>query len=131
VSRGLTFRAYCYNAIAENTWLLRLSDPAVADFVRSEEWVDLLAVWRSALITGGASGLKTVAALAGYTWPVEDPGGEDSMAMHDAAIGVGPDAEAARAWLLAYNEGDVRATLALREWMSSYPFEPIELLEPE
>jgi len=99
--------------------------------VRSPKWVDLLQVWNRQLITGGSSGLKEVAPLAGFAWAVEDPGGGESMVVHDAAAGAAslPEREAARSWLLTYNEGDVRATLALREWMSTTTFDPIESLE--
>jgi predicted RecB family nuclease len=120
-ARGLTFRAYCYNAGAENQYLRRLglSADLVAEtdrFIASDEWVDLLQIWDSQLITGGASGLKVVASLIGFRWPVDDPGGGMSMVRHDdAAAGD----ESARTWLLDYNRGDVEATHALREWMSS------------
>jgi predicted RecB family nuclease len=118
---GMTFRAYCYNAGAENQYLRRLGFSAglageIADFIASGEWVDLLRVWDAQLITGGGSGLKAVAPLVGFHWEVEDPGGADSMVRYDAAAA---GDESARQWLLDYNRGDVQATLALREWMDS------------
>jgi len=123
-AKGLTFAAYCYNAPAENAFLRRLGLSAgieddIEAFIASDEWVDMLRVFDSQLITGGASGLKVIAPLAGFSWPVDDAGGAESMVMHDEAVGAAtqPERTAARNWLLNYNEGDVRATFALREWM--------------
>ena len=116
---GLAFRAYCYNAAAENTHLRRLGEAAgvaaeVAAFTGGDDWVDLFRVFDRQLITGGSAGLKRVAALAGYSWDVEDPGGAESLAYYDRAVG---GDRAARDWLLAYNRGDTEATAALREWL--------------
>ena len=112
--------AYCFNAAAENGQLRRLGAAAgceaeVESFIGSPAWVDLLAVFRSQLITGEACGLKNVAGLAGFRWEVDDPGGLTALFKHGAAVD-SSDLDA-REWLLAYNEGDVRATLALRDWL--------------
>ena len=120
-AQGLTFRAYCYNASAENRYLRRLGLSAglVADidqFTDSDEWVDLLQIWDTQLITGGASGLKVVASLIGFSWSVDDPDGGLSMVRHDDAVA---GDETARTWLLDYNRSDVEATHAVRDWMDS------------
>ena len=123
-AEGKTFRAYCYNAGIEGGHLRRLAlvanrGPEVEGFLTSDEWIDLLRVFDSQLITGGGTGLKVTAQLAGYVWPVDDPGGAESMLLYETAVDTELDDDnlKARKWLLNYNRGDVEATLALREWM--------------
>ena len=130
---GKTFAAYCYNAGAENTYLRQLAraDETLAEeierFIGSGEWVDLLRTWDSQLITGGSSSLKTIAPLAGFQWEVDDAGGGESMIKHDLAA---QGDEVAKRWLLAYNRGDVEATIAVRDWMTSTAFPGIEQVKP-
>lgn len=93
----------------------------VEELISSDEWIDMMKVFDSQLITGGSHGLKAVAPLAGHGWTVEDAGGAESMLRYDLAVGAG-DADAreqAQRWLLDYNREDVEATLALREWMET------------
>ncbi len=91
----------------------------VTAFIGSDEWVDLLKVVDGHLITGGGLGLKKVAPIAGFSWSVDDPGGDASMVRYDVAVtGADEDErEHARTWLLTYNQGDVEATLAIRDWL--------------
>jgi len=127
---GLRLRAYCYNAAAENSQFRRIAPKLgladeIAAFTRSDQWVDMYAVFRRQMITGHASGLKQVAPLAGFSWEVANPGGDESIVRYDTAV-AGDDQ--ARDWLIAYNRNDTQATLALREWLDHSASEcpPIE-----
>ena len=134
--RGLSFRAYCWSAGAENTYLRRLGvfneiADEVEAFIGSDEWVDMLDVWNRQVITGASSGLKVVAPLVGFSWRVDDAGGAESMLRYDIAVGGDGDmARGARRWLLIYNEGDVQATAAIRRWMESTDIPGIEAVAP-
>ena len=69
---------------AENGQLRRLAalcglEEDVDEFIRSEDWVDLLPIVRDQLITGLPYGLKTVAPLTGFSWREEDVGGVLAM----------------------------------------------------
>jgi predicted RecB family nuclease len=121
---GSSFRAYCYSS-AEQRQMTRLADrlgrrDEVDDLVASDCWVDLLEVVRAQLITGHGLGLKEIAPLAGFSWRSDDSGGTLAMVKYDEATddggGLGPR-EAARRWILDYNEDDVRATASLRDWL--------------
>ena len=121
---GKTLRAYCYNKGAEGTHMRRLGallglEDEVEAFLASDDLIDLLEVVRQQLITGTGMGLKAMAKLAGFTWRGEEGGGALAMVRYAEAVG-DPDTgvrTAARRWILEYNEDDVRATAALREWL--------------
>ncbi len=132
LAAGLTFRAYCYNALAENRWLFGSVErfgahpgvperAAVSSFVDSDEWVDLFRSVTEQFLCSRGKGLKVIAPVAGFSWRDPEAGGEASMRWYRDAVGMDggvPDAEQ-RERLLRYNEDDVLATRALREWMSS------------
>jgi predicted RecB family nuclease len=130
--RGLTFRAYCYNELAENRWMLASVErfaghpgiptvAAVQEFIGSDEWVDLFGCVRDQFLCARGKGLKTIAPEAGFRWRDAEAGGENSMRWYRDAVGMdgGPPEPAQRARLLEYNEDDVRATWTLRRWMCS------------
>jgi predicted RecB family nuclease len=126
VAAGFSFRAYCYNAAAENSQLRRIGDrlgrsAQVAEFTASADWIDLLAVFDRQLVTGGPIGLKQVTTLCGFEWEVPDPGGGNAVVKYDTAVDNRDPAaaRAARRWLLDYNRSDVLATKALRDWLDS------------
>jgi predicted RecB family nuclease len=68
-------------------------------------------------------GLKVVASHgAGFAWRDEDPGGLQAQTWYEqAAAG---DSEA-MARLLAYNEDDVRASFAVRQWLRRLSNQPL------
>jgi predicted RecB family nuclease len=136
---GRSFRAYCYNASAENTYLRKLGLAAgildeITAFTHSETWVDMLRVVDTHLITGGGTGLKVIAPIAGFSWEVDEAGGGESMLRYDVAHSADSATERAdaRQWLLTYNRGDVEATLALRNWLegAAATIQGVEALEP-
>ena len=121
---GRTLRAYCYSKGAENYQMNRIApllgiEAEVKEFIESEQWVDLHEVLRKQLITGHSMGLKEVAPLAGFSWRCDDSGGTQAIVRYDEASAPydSEDRDEARSWLLDYNEDDVRATAALREWL--------------
>lgn len=130
--RGLSFRAYCYNELAENRWMLASAErfagkpgiPTVAEvreFIESDQWVDLFLAVRDQFLCPNGKGLKVIAPSAGFAWRDAEAGGENSMRWYRDAVGLGggPPSPAQRLRLLEYNEDDVRATWTLRRWMTS------------
>jgi hypothetical protein len=140
--RGLVFRAYCYNEQAENRWLLASADrfaglpgvPSrveVQEFINSDEWVDLFRVVSTNFLCARGKGLKMLAPVAGFAWRDPQASGENSMRWYRDAVGFdGGEPELdQRQRLLEYNEDDVLATKALREWMSSPAVTELPYLE--
>ena len=118
---GASMLAYCWHQAAENTQLRRIARHSptlksrVDSFITSGEWVDLERVFKAGWTTGGSTGLKAIAPLAGFSWAVEDPGGAIAMVRYTEAAAGNTDAQA---WLTNYNRGDVEATLAIREMLT-------------
>jgi predicted RecB family nuclease len=80
-----------------------------------DAWIDLLPLVRAAVDSRAGHGLEVIARHgAGHVWRDPDPGGLQSQQWHAAARDGDP--VAARR-LLDYNEDDVRATRAIREWL--------------
>lgn len=121
LAAGRTFAAYCYFAGSENRFLTMyggmtgLADE-VAELLASPHWVDLHRIVRTHLVTGGSRSLKAIAPLAGFAW--RDPEASGGLSMLWYAEAAAGDQQMARR-LLAYNEDDVRATAALRDWLTS------------
>ncbi|NNG36325.1 TM0106 family RecB-like putative nuclease [Nakamurella sp. DB0629] len=133
-ARGLSFAAYCWSRQAEERWLF--STPRrypevpgmptieqVKQFTDSSQWIDLYAEVKSRFVVPGSLRLKAIAPVAGFSWRDPEPGGENSMAWYRAAVGKDAAGTGApdlpkRQRVLDYNEDDVRATAAVRAWMS-------------
>jgi predicted RecB family nuclease len=85
-----------------------------------EEWFsanafDLCAWSRRHLASPNGHSLKVIAPLCGFSWRDEDPGGLQSEIWFEL-LQAGDTAMRER--LLAYNEDDVAAQMAVREWVS-------------
>lgn len=140
--RGQTFAAYCYSRFAEDKWLLasarrfvgRPGIPTIEEiraFIDSPEWVDMFEAVGDNFIAPGGRGLKKLAPMAGFAWRDDEAGGEASMAWYRRAVGYDAPPDAGqRTRLLEYNEDDVRATRALRVWMSTRAAEEVPLIAP-
>jgi predicted RecB family nuclease len=124
-AEGASFRAYCYSRSAEEGQMTRVAErlgrrDEVDEFLASDEWVDLLEVVRTQLISGRSMGLKETAPLAGFSWRADDSGGTLAMVKYMDAVDEETDPTArgaAQQWIVDYNEDDVRATAALRDWL--------------
>jgi predicted RecB family nuclease len=111
---------------------------AVADFCASSQWVDLMLEIKRQFVLPGSLRLKELASAVGFAWRDPEPGGENSMAWYRAAIGLDAPAAPGSASsfdlaelptsgsnpmadrVIRYNEDDVRATLALRSWITEH-----------
>ena len=123
-SRRLTCKLYVWHETAELSKMRRavaLTGEVGADLMaminavqRSERWVDLEQEFQRVAIAPSGTGLKKIGPYAGFEWEADDAGGEASMLWHHHAV---DGDEAIRAKLLRYNENDVAAGLAIRDWL--------------
>ena len=136
--QGRTFRAYCYSRAAENGWMLSTATrfgpegtvavvkgvPTVGEvrgFISSPQWVDVHEAVTGQFVSTSGLGLKVVAPVAGFSWRDPEAGGEASLGWYrDAQAARGVERDEGRARILRYNEDDVRATRAVREWISGH-----------
>ena len=136
---GLSCLVYCYAQAGERQWMLSNvrtfadytampSEAEVRELVDGPHWVDVFRLVERQFVGVYGLGLKKVAPVAGFQWRDEEPSGEASIAWHAQAVRPGARygsaeakamAQQVRARILAYNEDDVRATLAVREWLSA------------
>lgn len=126
-SRNLTCKVYVWHETAEISKMRRAvalagalgADlrTAIEGLQRSERWVDLEKEFQRVALAPSGSGLKKVAPHAGYEWEADDAGGEASMLWHHLAV---DGDEVIRAKLLRYNENDVAAGVAIRDWLCTH-----------
>jgi hypothetical protein len=93
----------------------------VEEFFALKEVIDLHKVLSTELVWPTASiRLKEVAKWVRFSWRDSDPGGGNSLAWYDAAVDHPDESvrEDNRVRLLEYNEDDVTAQVALRDWLS-------------
>lgn len=114
-AEGRTVLAYHYTSYEIEALRRILGQDAVADVL--DLFVDLHAIVAEHYFGAAGLGLKKVAPAFGFHWRDDEPNGLLSQLWYlDATRTDDPDkAAAARERLLAYNEDDVRATLAIRD----------------
>ncbi len=95
---------------------LSIDDGASVEEWFSEHAFDLCAWSRRTLASPHGHSLKVIAPLCGFSWRDDDPGGLQSEIWFEALQAGDPTM---RARLLAYNEDDVAAQKAIREWVTA------------
>ena len=91
-----------------------------------DDWFDRYAcdLWswiKRRFVSPNGYSLKVIAPLCGFDWRDDDPGGAQSELWYVDAL-AGDDVQRAR--LLEYNEDDVAAQAAIREWVRAQPQAP-------
>ena len=125
---GLTFRAYCFWAQAEDGAMNRAVAAQVPASPRREDldafrdpsvgrWVDLHEVAKRQVQTEGPLGLKILAQAAGSRGATPTPAARLRCSGTRWPSATGPTRRR-RASALDYNEDDCRATKALRDWLN-------------
>ena len=96
----------------------------VGDLVDPETgvFVDLVKVFNAHFVSLHGSGIKKVAPQFGFAWRVADPGGAISQTyLAKVQTSTDPEeVEAAKEWLLSYNEDDNAAMATIRDGMRSW-----------
>ena len=119
----LVFHYADYETIHLRRLAERSNDPhllAACELIR-DQFVDLFGFVRDNYVGVDGLGLKVVASRgAGFSWRDEEPGGLASQGWFAEAVdgGTAEARAAARQRVLDYNEDDVRATLAVRRWLT-------------
>lgn len=118
-SGGQSVRVYHYSP-AEVNRLTRVLDD-LDDLLPLFD--DLYKVVKKNFFGVDGLGIKKVAPVFGFCWRDESPSGlQSQLWLEEARHTDDPTiVEAARTRLLEYNEDDVRATAALREWLAAAP----------
>jgi predicted RecB family nuclease len=123
LTRHASFVVYIYSS-HERTVLRRLRETfggseALTRF--EDAMVDLCAIAkRSVVFPTDADGLKTIAKFVDFHWRDADPGGSQSITWWRSYLADPQANEALRDRVLAYNEDDVRATFAIRDWLARF-----------
>ena len=128
-NQQLTIGIFHYSA-HEKTWWRRFAQryqgqPGVPSLNEVEEFlgcyfVDLYDYTRKISFPTMGYSIKLLAKEAGFEWSVLDPGGANSLLRYKTAVGkesILGDCRDAIAWLKSYNEDDVRATFAVRNYL--------------
>ena len=93
-----------------------LPEPDDVDSLIEQTFIDMYPIVRANYFGRDGLGLKVVATRgAGFAWRDEDPGGLQSITWLEQVRSGEADLKQR---LLEYNEDDVRATAALRDWMA-------------
>jgi predicted RecB family nuclease len=94
---------------------------SVEDFM-AKYFVDLLPLAKELAFPATGYSIKALAPFAGFNWRVDDAGGGNSIVYYQTATSrenTELDRSTAIGWLRSYNEDDVRATMAVRQYLRS------------
>jgi predicted RecB family nuclease len=130
-AQGRTIGIFHYSP-HERTWWKNFSNrhtakggtptlQSVDDFM-TRYFVDLYPIAQEIAFPVTGYSIKALAPEAGFNWRVDDAGGGNSIVYYQSATSLeNTDLERSTAisWLRSYNEDDVRATMAVREYLRS------------
>ena len=129
-AEGKTIGIFHYSPV-EVTWFRRFAEryegrddvptlQEVQDFVE-QNFYDLIKTAKQVVFPPTSKSpicgysIKTLAPLVPFEWHVNDAGGAEALVKYKQAFEQG--SKSAQLWLRCYNWDDVRATMALRNWM--------------